>query len=212
MTEDEFAAIKVRLASVPGPPWVAYSEEGPLHPPRAPGYVTHSVCRDTGLLDDADHVCLTCTVGRDEEKAARLAEFFANTRTDLDALVAEVERLRATVARLRGNVLDGVEMNDMQNERVALARRERDDARDQLAATALDAERAEALVAKLSPVAHFHAVRAGRPIPEWRVVVGNSRPMTVGEAREFRGRTGSAEDHAGLLAWLDELLPRKTET
>jgi hypothetical protein len=92
LRDEELAAIKKRVeAATPGP-WAATGEYFCLAAPDA----THVVCFGHDYDDYGD------VKGPD-------AEFIAHARTDVPALLAEVERLRAELANLVGAIAQEAE-------------------------------------------------------------------------------------------------------
>lgn len=89
LTDEELAAIKARVEAAPAGPWEAVesnrdspNRSWPDWELRVPGSTWNDGRFWVGSMDE----------GR------TLAEFIAHTRTDVPALVAEVERLRAALA------------------------------------------------------------------------------------------------------------------
>lgn len=94
MTKDELTAIRERADKATPGPWFAWRtiENGPTVQ-RAAGFVFIVSAR--GTMDDA--------------------EFSAAARTDIPALLAEVERLKALARTMAGNIVRGMIQDGLSN-------------------------------------------------------------------------------------------------
>lgn len=98
MTEHDLQQIRDRLAAASPGPWL-YVPDAP-HYRNAPHQVWHPAGPGRGLVAET---CSSGLMPYPDKRQAQDAEFIAHARQDVEALLAEVDRLRAGSRRTAGD-------------------------------------------------------------------------------------------------------------
>lgn len=182
---------------------IAYSEEGQTES----GHFRHSIClqpvRPDGTMDlmDEPHVCLADAYGATREEASARAEQIADAYNARAAQQGEIDRLRAELEQMRTRAIVAEQHKTLDRlGRSSYQEVIEDELRTKLAEAEIRAEKAEAVVARLTADRAARDQQLRALVERWRAEADAVDAATGGTWIEPSVTRTLADELAALLA------------